>query len=312
MAREFRVGLVLDKGGRDDKSFNAAAVKGAQEAELKLPGVKVKIIEGRDDNPEPIFRNLVDKKYDLVIAIGFSQAQTLEKVAKASPSARFVLVDAEIKDVPNVQSIIFEEHEGAFLVGAIAGWTTKTGKVGFIGGMDIPLIRRFLMGYEAGVRYALKKDAVITSHFAGVTGAAWNNPPKGKELALTQYASGVDIIFAAAGATGLGVFDGAESQKKLAIGVDSNQNGIKPGYVLTSMIKKVDVAVFDSIKDSYDGGFKPGPLRLGLKDGGVDFAMDQHNKSLIPDSILAKANQLKSDLIAHKVKAPDFYQRSKP
>lgn len=308
-AAEFKVGLVLDKGGKDDKSFNAAAFKGGQEA-VKTLGVQVKTLEGRDDNSaEPMLRSLAEKKFDLIIAVGFSQGEALKKVAKQFPDRKFLIVDAEV-DAPNVKSVIFEEHQGSFVVGAIAALKSKTGKIGFIGGMEIPLIRRFLMGYEAGAKYINKNIKVIVN-FAGVTGEAWNNPPKGKELALAQYSQGVDVIFAAAGATGMGLFDAAEEQKKFAIGVDSNQNWVKPGYVLTSMLKRVDVAVFKSIEDAKAGKFTSGITHLGLESQGVDYALDDNNKGLLSKDILDKADAIKKDIIAGKIQVPDYYKTGK-
>ena len=305
IAEPFRVGLLLDKGGRDDKSFNSAAYKGAQEAE-KDGGVVVKVVEGRDDNSiEPMLRSLAEKKFDLIIAIGFSQADPLRRVAPKFPDRHFVIVDAEV-DAPNVQSMIFEEHQGAFIVGAIAAMTSKTGKVGFLGGMDIPLIRRFAMGYEAGVKHVNPKAAVI-SNFAGVTGDAWINPAKGKELALAQYGAGADVVFHAAGATGMGVFDAAEEKHLLAIGVDSNQNWVKPGFVLTSMLKRVDVAVRQVIKDGKGGRFKSGTVHFGLGENGVDYAADEYNAKVLPAAVRAKADALKAEIIAGKIIVPDYY-----
>ncbi|MEN9834770.1 MAG: hypothetical protein RL011_963 [Pseudomonadota bacterium] len=301
----YRVAVLLDKGGKDDKSFNAAAFKGTQEAVKKL-GVKVKVLEGRDDNSaEPMLRSLASKRFDLIFAIGFSQAEAVKKVAAQFPDRHFVLVDSEIQ-APNVASVLFQEHEIGYLVGAMAGLTTKSGKVGFIGGMDIPLIRRFLMGYEAGVKSQRPKDK-ITINFTGVTGEAWNNPPKGKELAISQYDQGVDVVFAAAGATNMGVFDAAEERGKLAIGCDSNQNWVKPGFVLSSALKRVDNAVYRMIEDGQKGVFHNGTVRYGLADGGVDFALDDHNAKLLAPAVLAKLAKIKSDIVAGKVKVPDYY-----
>jgi basic membrane protein A len=307
-AAPFKVGLALDKGGKDDKSFNAAAYKGAQEAEKTL-GVSVKTLEGRDDNSEPMLRALAEKKFDLIIAIGFSQGEAVKKVAAQFPDRHFVIVDAEVK-APNVKSILFEEHQGSFVVGAIAAMTSKTGKLGFIGGMDIPLIRRFQMGYEAGVKYVNPKASVV-SNYAGVTGEAWNNPPKGKELALSQINQGADVIFAAAGATGMGLFDAAEEKKKLAIGVDSNQNWVKPGFILTSMLKRVDVAVLKATEEAKAGKFAAGVVRYGLDSQGVDYALDEHNKALLPKEVLAKADAIKADIIKGTIKVPDYYESKK-
>ena len=307
LAADFKVGLVLDKGGRDDKSFNAAAFKGSQEAQKAFKGVTFKVLEGRDDNSsEPMLRSLAEKKFDLIIAVGFSQGEAIKKVAAQFPDRKFVIVDSEVM-APNVKSIMFEEHQGSFVVGAIAALTSKTGKLGFIGGMDIPLIRRFQLGYEAGAKF-INKDVSVMSNYAGVTGDAWNNPPKGKELALAQFGAGADVIFAAAGATGMGLFDAAEEKKKLAIGVDSNQNWVKPGRVLTSMLKRVDVAVYKVTEEAKDGKFAAGVTRYGLDSQGVDFALDEHNKALITPEILAKANDIKAKIIAGVILVPDYYK----
>ncbi len=307
-AADFKVGLVLDKGGKDDKSFNAAAFKGSKEAEKAFKGVTFKVLEGRDDNSsEPMLRSLAEKKFDLIIAVGFSQGEAVKKVAAQFPDRKFVTIDSEVT-APNVKSIMFEEHQGSFVVGAIAALTSKTGKLGFIGGMDIPLIRRFQLGYEAGAKY-VNKDVSVVSNYAGVTGDAWNNPPKGKELALAQFGAGADVIFAAAGATGMGLFDAAEEKKKLAIGVDSNQNWVKPGRVLTSMLKRVDVAVFKVTEEAKDGKFQAGITRYGLDSQGVDYALDEHNKALLSPEILAKANDIKAQIIAGKIVVPDYYKQ---
>lgn len=304
-AEPFRVGLVLDKGGKDDKSFNASAFEGATKAEKEFK-FTLKTVEATDDNAfEPMLRSLAQKKFDLIIAVGFAQAEALGKIAKQFPDRKFAIVDSEVK-ADNVRSLLFEEHEGSYLVGAIAGLKSQSNKVGFIGGMDIPLIRRFQMGFEAGAKKVNPKIEVV-SNYVGVTGDAWNNPPKAKELALSQYSNGADVIFAAAGASGLGLFDAAEEKKKLAIGVDSNQNWIKPGLVLTSMLKRVDVAVYKVCKDAKEGTFSAGVLRHGLGNGGVDFALDKNNESLLAKDTLQKVNALKAEIISGKIKVPDYY-----
>jgi basic membrane protein A len=306
---EYRVGLVLDKGGKDDKSFNAAAYKGLLQAKEELK-VSVKYVEATDDNSfEPMLRSLASKDFDLVIAIGVSQAEAVKKVAAVFPQKHFAIVDAEV-NAPNVRSLLFEEHEGSYLVGALAAMKSKTGTLGFIGGMDIPLIRRFVMGYEAGAKKVNPKIKVI-SNFVGVTGDAWNNPAKAKELAISQYSSGADIIFAAAGASGNGLFDAAEEKGAFAIGVDSNQDWIKPGRVLTSMLKRVDVAVFSTIQDARNGHFSAGTSRYGLPNHGVDYAIDQYNEKLIPAEMRAKVDALKAQIIAGKIQVPDYYKKKK-
>lgn len=305
--KKIRVGLVLDKGGRDDKSFNSAAFKGASEAEKEL-GITLKVVESSDDSAiEPSFRTFAQKGFDLVIGIGFVMAEPMTKVAKEFPNVKFLIVDAPVK-ATNVRSVVFKEHEGSYLVGALAALTTKTNKIGFIGGMDIPLIRRFLMGYEAGAKATNPKIEII-SNYVGATSDAWKNPMKGRELALKQYQGGVDIIFAAAGASGLAVFDTAEEQKKFVIGVDSNQNWVKPGRVLTSMVKRLDKAVRETIGDVQRGSFQSGEFDWGLTNGAIDFAVDEYNRALIPAPIEAKVNALKEKILKGQIKVPDYYAR---
>jgi basic membrane protein A and related proteins len=245
-ALAFKVGLVLDKGGKDDKSFNSAAYEGATKAQKEL-SIELKYVEATDTNSiESLHRSFAKKDFDLIIGIGFAQAEAVKKISAQFPDKKFAIVDGDVKN-PNVKSLLFEEQEASYLVGAIAALKSKSGKIGFIGGMDIPLIRRFEMGYKAGIEKGNGKAALV-SNFIGVTSEAWNNPAKAKELALAQFNSGVDVIFVAAGASGSGVFDAAEEKKAFAIGVDSNQNWMKPGFILTSMLKRVDVAVFETIK----------------------------------------------------------------
>jgi len=306
MGADLRVGAVFDRGGKDDQSFNAAAYKGLMEAKDKLK-VQVKWVESTDDNSyEPMLKAFATKNFDLIIGVGFAQTEAINKVAAAFPKLRFVLVDAKAKE-ENVRSLVFAEHEGAFVVGALAAMKSQTGIVGFVGGMEVPLIRRFALGYTAGVQHVAPKTKVVTN-YVGVTVDSWNNPPKAKELALSQYASGVDVIFAAAGASGIGVFDAAEDKKKFVIGVDSNQNGMKPGLVLTSMIKRVDLAVFKACEDLAHGKFSGGVQSYGLGDKGVDFALDQHNDKLITPTMRAKIEGIKTAIIAGKIKVPDYYQ----
>ena len=306
-AAEFKVGLVLDRGGKDDKSFNTSAYEGAMQAKNKL-GVFVKYVEAADDNAfEPSLQSFARRDFDLMIGIGFAQKEAIKKVAAQFPQKHFAIVDAEV-DAPNVRSLMFEEHEGAYLVGAIAALTSKTGKIGFVGGMDIPLIRRFEMGYQAGAKKA-NPQATVIANFVGITSAAWNNPPKGKELAVSQYDAGADVIFAAAGASGLGVFDAAEEKKKFAIGVDANQDWMKPGLILTSMLKRVDLAVYSAIEDSKAGKFSGGVTRFGLADKGIDYSVDKHNEKILTDAVRKRADELKAEIIAGKIIVPDYYKK---
>ena len=304
---DLKVGLVLDRGGKDDKSFNSSAYEGATRAKSKL-GIQLKYVEAPDDNAfEPMLRAFALREYDLIIGIGFAQKEAIQKIAAQFPKRHFAIVDAEV-EAPNVRSLMFQEHEGAYLIGAIAAMTSKSGRIGFVGGMDIPLIRRFVMGYEAGAK-KINPQISVTANFVGVTSEAWNNPAKGKELAVSQYEGGVDIIFAAAGASGLGVFDAAEDKKKFAIGVDANQDWTKPGLILTSMLKRVDEAVYSTIADSQAGRFAGGIQWFGLANQGVGYSVDQFNEKILTEAVRKRADELKADIIAGKIVVPDYYKK---
>ncbi len=302
------IGLVLDKGGKDDRSFNTAAVVGSSQAAKEF-GLTIKDVESPDDTAfEPALRTFAERGLPLVIAIGFGQADALKKVAPQFPNTKFAIVDAVV-DAPNVASLMFEEQEGSFLVGYLAGLATKTNAVGFVGGMEVALIRRFLMAYEAGAKAANPKVKVL-NNFVGITASAWANPTRGKELALSQINQGADVIFHAAGASGMGVFDAAEEKKVYAIGVDSNQNAIKPGRVLTSMLKRVDTAVYAVIAEVVKGEFKPGLRSFGLKDKGIDYAVDSNNEALIAPYKM-KLEEVRAQIISGKIVAPDYYKSKK-
>lgn len=308
-AEKMKIGLVLDKGGKDDKSFNSAAFAGATQAEKDL-GIELKYVEATDVNSlENLHRQFAKKNYDLVIGIGFAQSDAVKKISAQFPKVNFAIVDGEVKST-NVRSLLFEEHQGSFLVGALAVMKSHGSKIGFIGGMDIPLIRRFSMGYEAGMKQASSKAQLI-QNYIGISSEAWNNPAKAKELALNQYNQGVDVIFVAAGASNSGVFDAAEEKKKFAIGVDSNQNWIKPGFILTSMLKRVDKAVYSTIEDLKNGKFTSGVVRYGLKDKGVDYSVDKFNDKLISSEQIKTLEALKVDIINGKIKVPDYYLEKK-
>ncbi|MFY9607060.1 MAG: BMP family ABC transporter substrate-binding protein [Blastocatellia bacterium] len=300
---KLRVGIVFDIGGKDDKSFNAAAWQGVKRAREEL-GIFLRDVEPGDPTSiEPSMRAFAERAYDLIIGVGFAQAPIMNDVARDYPNLKFAIIDGVI-DTPNVASLIFEEHEGSFLVGMIAARQSKTGKIGFVGGMDIPLIHKFQTGYEEGARYANPKIEVF-ENYVGVSDASWNNPGKGKELAKAQIERGADVIFQAAGNSGLGVFDAAEETRKLAIGVDSNQNWVKPGFILTSMIKRVDVAVFNAIKELNDGRFTGGIHLFGLENDGIGYALDDYNRNLIPQSVLDEVERAKQDIIAGRIKVTD-------
>lgn len=306
-AEGLRVALVLDKGGKDDKSFNSAAYAGATRAEKELK-IELKFVEATDTIAiENMHRSFARRNYDLIIGIGFAQLEAVKKVSAQFPKIKFALIDGEL-NLPNVRSLLFEEHEGSFLVGALAAMKSTTGKVGFIGGMDIPLIRRFAMGYAAGAKYVNPKVQVI-ENFIGVTGEAWNNPAKAKELALNQFTQKADVTFVAAGASGSGAFDAAEERKKFAIGVDSNQNWMKPGSILTTMVKAVDVAVYETIKATLEGNFNPGVVRFGLSNNGVDYSLDEYNEKLITPEMKLKVDDIKNKIITGQIQVPDYYKK---
>ncbi len=300
----FLPAIVYDMGGKFDKSFNEAAYNGIEKFK-KDTGVSYLDFEiANDTQREQAMRRMAQKGADPVIAIGFTQAAALAKVAAEFPKTRFAIVDTTI-NAPNVQSVVFRDQEGSFLAGMLASLTSKSGKVGFIGGMDVPVIRRFLCGYEQGARFANPRAEVL-SNMAGTTPAAWSDPTRGAELARTQFSKGVDVVFAAAGGTGIGVYQAAKDQGKLAIGVDSNQNGIHPGTMLTSMMKRLDVAVYATVAAARDGSWKPGTVTLGLKEKGVELAMDANNGKLVPPAVQAKLAAAEADIVAGRIKVANY------
>ena len=302
-AAPLRVGLVFDAAGKEDQSFNTGAWLGADQARREF-GIQLKDVEpGSVANIAPAVRAFAEAGFDLIIGVGFVCAPAIEEVARAYPETQFCIVDTVI-DEPNVASLVFRNAEGAYLVGVIAAATSRTGTVGFVGGMDIPLIHGFEAGYRAGVR-SVRPDVRVLRNYAGVTPAAWSDPATGKELALAQYAQGADVIFVAAGATNLGVFDAAVEVDRLAIGCDLNQNGIKPGHILTSMLKRVDVAVYRLIADLATGRpFRSGLHEFGVAEGGLDFAVDDHNRPLLSPEALAAAEQARAGITAGSTTVP--------
>ncbi len=303
-AAELSPAVVFDMGGKFDKSFNEGVWNGIERFKTET-GVKYREFEVTNETQrEQALRRMAQRGADPVLGIGFAQAPALEKVAKEFPETRFAIIDMVV-DLPNVQSIVFKEHEGSFLVGALAAATSKTGKVGFIGGMDIPLIRRFACGYVQGVKHGNAKAEVL-QNMTGTTPAAWNNPTKGGELARSQFDRGADIVYAAAGGTGVGVMQAAKDAGKLAIGVDSNQNHIHPGTILTSMLKRVDVAAYNVFKTAMDGTWKPGIQVLGLAEDGVGWALDGNNDKLVDAGTRAMMDSLRADIIAGKIKVHDY------
>jgi basic membrane protein A and related proteins len=303
-AQEFVPAIVFDMGGKFDKSFNEAAYAGAERFKKETAIAYREFEVTNEAQREQALRNMARRGSQVVVGIGFGQASGMERVAREFPNLKFAIVDAVV-DLPNVQSIVFKEHEGSFLVGMAAAMASKTGKIGFVGGMDIPLIRRFALGYEEGAKYVNAKIEVYRN-MTGTTPAAWNDPTRGGELARSQFDRGADVIYAAAGATGLGVLQAAKDKGRLAIGVDSNQNHIHPGSVLTSMIKRVDLAVYEAFKAARDGTWKAGVRSLGVAEGGVGFSLDQHNRGLITAEMEKRLQQARADIVAGKIKVTDY------
>ncbi len=291
--------IVYDMGGKFDKSFNEAAYNGAERWKKETGKAYMDFEIANEAQREQAMRRMAERGANPVIGVGFSQGSSIEKVSKEFPKLSFVIIDSVVKQ-PNVESIVFKEHEGSFLVGMMAAMASKTGKVGFVGGMDIPLIRKFQCGYEQGAKFANPK-VEVSATMTGTTPAAWSDPSRGGELAKAQFARGVDVVFAAAGGTGVGVYQAAKDAGKLAIGVDSNQNHLQPGTMLTSMVKRVDTAIYNSAKKS-----TPGVTALGLKEGGVDYALDQYNAKLVSAEMKAKVDAAKADIIAGKIKVADY------
>jgi basic membrane protein A len=298
------VGLVLSVGGLGDKSFNDSAYEGLTRASKELGIEPVYGQPEQMSEDEKYLRQYAEQGMDLVIGVGFLMKDALEKVSGEFPDTRFAIIDAVV-DAPNVASLVFREHEGSFLVGAIAGLVTKTGKVGFVGGMDIPLIHKFEVGYKEGAKY-VKPGCDVLVAYAGSGPEAFSDPVKGKSLALSQFDRGADIIFQAAGSTGNGVIDAAQERGLFAIGVDANQNYMAPGHVLTSMVKRVDISVYSIIGDVVEGSFEGGTHVYGLEVDGVGYALDRHNQGLIPPDVLERIEQIKQDIISGRVQVTDY------
>ena len=303
-AADISPAVVFDMGGKFDKSFNEGVYNGVEKFKTET-GISYREFEVTNETQrEQALRRMAQRGADPVVGVGFAQGPAMEKVAKEFPDTRFTIIDMVV-DLPNVQSVVFKEQEGSFLVGALAAAASQSGKVGFVGGMDIPLIRRFACGYEQGAKHA-NADAEVIQNMTGTTPAAWNNPSKGGELAKSQFDRGVDVVYAAAGGTGLGVYQAAKDGGKLAIGVDSNQNYLHPGTMLTSMLKRVDVAAYNAFKGAQDGTWKPGIQVLGLAEGGIDWALDEHNEKLVTPDMKAMIEKVKADIISGSISVHDY------
>ena len=293
-AQDFKPAVIFDMGGKFDKSFNEAAYNGAEKFKDETGTDYLEFEITNESQRDQALRRMAQRA-DIVVAVGFGFTTPLETIAAEFPDKKFVIIDSVVEK-PNVESVVFKEHEGSFLVGMAAALASKTGKVGFVGGMDIPLIRNFEFGYEQGVKH-VNPDAEVIVNYTGTTPAAWNDPARGGELAIGQFGQGADVVYAAAGATGLGVLQAAADNGKLSIGVDSNQNHLHPGSVLTSMMKRVDVAVHDAFTSAKDGSWQPGMESLGLKEEGVGYALDDNNRAVLTPEMQAKIDEAKQAII---------------
>ena len=303
-AAEFFPAIVYDMGGKFDRSFNQSASEGVGKFR-KETGISAREFEITNAaQREQAFTQLARRGAAVIVGTGFTQASAIEKVAKQFPQVKFAIIDAVV-DLPNVLSINFREQESSFLCGMAAAMVSKTGKVGFVGGMDIPLIRKFGLGYAEGAKF-VNPQIEVFQNMTGTTPAAWNDPTKGAELAKSQFGRGADVVFHAAGGTGLGVMQAAKDAGLLSIGCDSNQDYLHPGSVLTSAVKRVDVAVYQTFLDAKNGTWKGGQIFLGLAEQGVDFSLDENNRKLITPAMEAKLNQAKADIIAGKLKVSEY------
>ena len=304
----FSVGLVFDVGGRGDKSFNDSAYRGLERAkhELGVPYSFVETAEGSDR--EAGLRQLAAGDAALVFGVGFLFTDDIHKLALEFPNKKFACIDYTVNPgdtlPPNLAALKFKEEEGSFLVGALAALVSRTDKVGFVGGMEIPLIKKFEAGYVAGVHAVRPHDQVLIK-YAGTTGEAFKDPTKGYELGLAEYNAGADVIFHASGSTGRGVFQAAVKMDRLAIGVDSDQYDEAPGHVLTSMVKGVDVSVFDTIRDLKAGVWKGGVQTFGLAEHGVSWVYDDRNRAMIPAPVKATVDSLEREIVAGRIVVPD-------
>ncbi|RFU12672.1 BMP family ABC transporter substrate-binding protein [Rhodobacteraceae bacterium W635] len=295
--------IIFDLGGKFDRSFNEAAYNGAERWAEETDGSYREIELQSDAQREQAMRRLAEAGANPVVMAGFSQASSLEVVAPDYPDTTFVIIDGVV-DAPNVRSVIFREEQGSYLVGMLAAMASETGTVGFVGGMDIPLISRFGCGYAQGVR-AVDPDATIIQNMTGTTPAAWNDPVRGGELTRAQISQGADVVFAAAGGTGLGVLQTAEDEGIFGIGVDSNQNHLHPGSVLTSMVKRVDVAVYDAFSTPVDE-IETGVHFFGLAENGVGYAVDEFNEELITEEMMAEVEAARDAIIAGEISVHNY------
>ena len=305
VSADFKPAVIYDMGGKFDKSFNEGVWNGVQKFTAES-GVEVMEFEVTNETQrEQAMRRMAERGATVILGVGFAQADAISKVAAEYTDRQFSIIDVGWLDAPNLRQYVFKEHEGSYIVGVAAAKASKTNKVGFIGGMDIPLIRKFACGYVGGVK-SVSGGAEVYQNMTGSTPSAWNDPAKGAELTQSQIDRGADVVYHAAGGTGGGVIQAAADAGKLAIGVDSNQNGMAPGSVLTSMLKRVDVAAYETFRDAKAGKFTSGIVTLGLAEGGVDWALDDNNASLVSADMKAAVEKAKADIIGGAVTVHDY------
>ena len=301
---EAEPGLIIDLGGKFDKSFNESAFAGAQRWVEETGGDYRETELQSEAQREQTMRRMAESGANPVVVLGFANASTLDKVAPDYPETTFVIVDEEVSQ-PNVRSVKFAEHEGSYLVGMLAAMASESDTVSFVGGMDVPLIRKFACGYAQGVK-AVNPDAEVIVNMTGTTPTAWNDPVKGAEITRAQIGQGADVVYAAAGGTGVGVLQAAADQDVLSIGVDSNQNYMHPGEVLTSMVKRVDNAVYDAFKAGETGSVETGLAVADLESGGVGYAVDEFNRELITPEMEAAVEEAKAQIISGEIAVHDY------
>jgi basic membrane protein A len=306
-APAFMPAIAFDEGGRDDRSFNAMAVAGADRFKAETG---IDYLSGQASTPEAraaALRELAKRGASVIVAVGYSYADAVAQVAREFPDHAFTLIDAAV-DGANIESVTIREQEGSFLVGVLAGMATKTGKIGFIGGIDVPLIHKFAAGYKLGALRS-RPNTQLIEDVVGTDSSAWHNPERAAELADSQLKRGADVIYAAAGASGLGVYRAAQAAGKLAIGVDTNQNGLFPGTMLTSMVKHIDVVVYRAFKSAQADTWSAGQISLGLANGAVGWALDENNRALVTPAMEKRVNAVAQDIIAGRIQVSDYTQR---
>ena len=308
-AADFKPAVVYDMGGKFDKSFNEGVYNGVKRF-TEETGIEVMEFEVTNEaQRQRAMERLVQRGATALLGVGFGQADAISAVAASNPDVQFGIIDVFWLDQPNLRQYSFKEHEGSFLVGVAAAMKSETGKVGFVGGMDVPLIRKFACGYVQGVK-SVNPDIQVLQNMTGTTPSAWNDPVKGGELAQSQIDRGADVVYHAAGGTGIGVIQTTADAGKLAIGVDANQNYLAPGNVLTSMVKRVDVAAYQHFMDAHKGTFSAGIMQLGLAEGGVDWAVDEHNRDLVAGDIEAAVAAAKEAIISGKISVHNYEEDS--